>query len=713
VTCELFCSPSPTCNGHGSCAPDPPLGVGAGGGWCSCDRFWFEKACTTKLDPIWSVEYTIDDKDIAQSASNAEFELAIPPYGLASAPVTIFADGFDPADMPASMQASRRVQARRQTGGSDKVAPDRWSFAGNIITLNPDGTKCDGNPQQTTNLTLISNVQALKANEVLTMYTWNVELDAWQEVSGAQSTNFSGVMSNSVKAPLDHFSAYVAVKEEYGDAVAAPVPPPPPAVEEEGGLSPGAIAALVLVPLALLGVFSYYLYQWDQNKRRQAGAKQQAASAEVGFDVPEPPAAPAPAAPAVESPGEPTPQQMLPPAEEAKAEPMVPPTESEWIECMGCKNPIKNTWPRCPTCRTDTSESIKARADGDAGAGARDLAIPDLQDEPENKIAAAAEQAMQPTAEPAPIMSPGELVAKQGFTGTCHNCQAPVKAEWPRCPGCKAAIVKPGEAIPAAMASPLPAAAAGAMGAMGALPVRTEEFTAECTNPNCRAPVKQKWKRCPSCKTAIARPEGELAAPADTSGLVSVASPSAAIATTDTTALASAMASPAIDEGAALPGVIDIQDSDRLRASAASQGSFTFGAEQAPGSFRDSNNLRASAASQGSFTFGAEQAPGSFRFGADAEQGGEVTATAPGGVTATAPPPAAVAPLALDLEEDVDRAGVSHIAGIQIETVPSGDSSPGFGAAGDGSVDNGYGTNVNTSLMSPASGDSDISQGRA
>ena len=35
----------------------------------------------------------------------------------------------------------------------------------------------------------------------------------------------------------------------------------------------------------------------------------------------------------------------------SQAEPTVP-AESEWIECAGCKNPIKSTWPRCPTCRT-------------------------------------------------------------------------------------------------------------------------------------------------------------------------------------------------------------------------------------------------------------------------------------------------------------------------------------------------------------------------
>ena len=45
--------------------------------------------------------------------------------------------------------------------------PDKWSFASNVVTLNPDGTKCDGNTKETTNLTLRSNVTRLLSNEKL------------------------------------------------------------------------------------------------------------------------------------------------------------------------------------------------------------------------------------------------------------------------------------------------------------------------------------------------------------------------------------------------------------------------------------------------------------------------------------------------------------------------------------------------------------------
>jgi hypothetical protein len=41
---------------------------------------------------------------------------------------------------------------------------------------------------------------------------------------------------------------------------------------------------------------------------------------------------------------------------------------------------------------------------------------------------------------------------------------------------------------------------------------------------------------------------------------------------------------------------------------------------------------------------------------------------------------------------------------LQIETVQSGDSSPGFGAAGNESIDDGNGPNGDASVLSPASG---------
>jgi hypothetical protein len=89
-----------------------------------------------------------------------------------------------------------------------------------------------------------------------------------------------------------------------------------------------------------------------------------------------------------------------------------------------------------------------------------------------------------------------DLVAISGFFRSCHFCTAPVKREWKRCPGCKAKILEPGERPPdAAFEAPgtdkeLSNTAEGAVGAMPMVAgaIRIEEFTMECSNPDCRAP---------------------------------------------------------------------------------------------------------------------------------------------------------------------------------------------------------------------------------
>ena len=88
-----------------------------------------------------------------------------------------------------------------------------------------------------------------------------------------------------------------------------------------------------------------------------------------------------------------------------------------------------------------------------------------------------------------------DLLAISGFCRSCHFCAAPVKREWKRCPGCKAKILEPGEQPPDAAEAPgtdkvLSYTAEGAAGAMPmvAEAIRIDEFTMECSNPDCRAP---------------------------------------------------------------------------------------------------------------------------------------------------------------------------------------------------------------------------------
>ena len=118
AACQLVCSRVNTCSSKGVCAADPINGAfGTSGGYCLCDRTYFDKDCSVSLTPIWSLEYVIDDITISQMIVGGEgFSLSIPAYGLV-APVTIAADGFSPNNLPASMQPPT-LETRRAVSGS-------------------------------------------------------------------------------------------------------------------------------------------------------------------------------------------------------------------------------------------------------------------------------------------------------------------------------------------------------------------------------------------------------------------------------------------------------------------------------------------------------------------------------------------------------------------------------------------------------------------
>ena len=104
-----------------------------------------------------------------------------------------------------------------------------------------------------------------------------------------------------------------------------------------------------------------------------------------------------------------------------------------------------------------------------------------------------------------------QVYAKKGFAEACWKCQGPMKPEWKRCPGCKAAPGGQQEAESKAQAAAA-AALSGAGAALGRVksriasvvsqPKTTEQSVKEfVTCASCAAPCKAKWKECPACKT--------------------------------------------------------------------------------------------------------------------------------------------------------------------------------------------------------------------
>jgi len=469
--------------------------------------------------------------------------------------VTIVADGFKPEDLPSEYQppAPSRRQARY----------DKWRFAGTVVTLNPDGVKV-----RDALLTLTPHTDAsigkLKSNEKMEIFAWNVETQAWEYAPGSTAN------IGTVSATLSHFSAYVAVITELGDAVTVPPPAEPPIDEEpkSRGMNGGEIAAAVIFPLLAVAAacYAFYWYQYKRDQKPRTSSPKPTIESEIGYDdsaavparITVAPAEPAQAAPDT------TPDTTPPPAEQLQIPAVL---QDEWYKCTGCESPIKSSWPRCPTCRTTNKGGQPMQFTADAiataeqnqsapvqGAGVRELpgAPKDAaQENPKETVAlaeampvtvvtppplgeAASDKALQDFTGVCPqcaapvkgtwnkcpgcqvplgtqeVTDPGvgeaklpaDLGAVPGFFGSCHQCAAPVKSGWKRCPGCKAKVIQPGEQSLEVEKPPTytPDGAASAI-----MAVKTEEFTAECSNQDCRAPVKSVWKRCPTCKTPIAK----------------------------------------------------------------------------------------------------------------------------------------------------------------------------------------------------------------
>ena len=329
--------------------------------------------------------------------------------------VTIAVDGFGPQDLPQVYQPPGNLKTSRRQARYDK-----WRFAGSVVSLNPDGVKVKG-----AILTLMphsdGSIGNLKSNEKLEVFAWNAEEQAWEYAPNSLAGK------GTVSATLSHFSLYVPVITELGNPVLAPPAGPPPDKSQSKGITDGDIAAAVIVPLLAVAAACFALYRIHCKRQKRPVSPVPLIESSVGFEsntAPAPATAQAPA-PATETAGA---AAALPvsaiPLRDTSKEPvavleMSPVLPDEWYKCMGCESPIKASWPRCPTCRTDNKsvgEPLNINLSQEVAADDRKLVLDSL---PEQQ---SAPHEMNKDVDP----------ALNDFPCTCPHCAAPVKATWNR-----------------------------------------------------------------------------------------------------------------------------------------------------------------------------------------------------------------------------------------------------------------------------------------
>lgn len=288
--------------------------------------------------------------------------------------VIILADGFKPEELPQVYQPPGPVTlapARRQ------ARYEKWRFAGTVVTLNPAGLKVKG-----AILTLTphsdSSIGNLKSTEKLEMFAWNVEEQAWEYAPG------SSARTGTVSATLSHFSAYVPVITELGNPVVVPGPgAPPPDKPKSRGITDGEIAAAVIVPLLAVAAACFALYWLFCKRQKRPVSPGPAIESMIGFDdtVPAPAPAPAPAGVAAAPPVPASPRQDTSGEPVAMLE-LPPVLLDQWYKCTGCESPIKSSWPRCPTCRTEnkgSGEPVDITLSMEVATAKRELVLDCLQ----------------------------------------------------------------------------------------------------------------------------------------------------------------------------------------------------------------------------------------------------------------------------------------------------------------------------------------------
>jgi hypothetical protein len=346
--------------------------------------------------------------------------------------VTIAADGFGPQDLPQVYQPPVNLKTSRRQARYDK-----WRFAGTAVTLNPDGVKV-----KDAILTLTphsdSSIGNLKSNEKLEMFAWSVEEQAWEYAPNSLAK------SGTVSATLSHFSLYVPVITELGNPVVFPSPGPLPNKSKSRGTTDGEIAAAVIVPLLAMAAACFVLYWLSCKRQKRPVSPGPLIESSVGFDTDTAPA-PAPVqAPALSPAGAAAaPPVSAIPCRDTCEEPMAMLEMSavlpdEWHKCTGCESPIKASWPRCPTCRTENKGSGELvvrwhmNRSKEVAADHHELVLDGLQ-EPKSapqevRVLNALQEQQRAPEEVIKDVDP----AIRDFTGTCPQCAAPVKGTWNR-----------------------------------------------------------------------------------------------------------------------------------------------------------------------------------------------------------------------------------------------------------------------------------------
>ena len=423
--CSVQCNAAVKCNGNGACT---------GNGYCACKRTYFEFDCSVQLTPIDSISLRITDITMPATLRGNYVLLELPAYALKE-PVTIFADTYNTSDLPPGMQRyPSSASARRQCSAQDWLGG--WRFAGPVSQLTPSATTVNNNPKKNTRLTLKTTpgvADTMLASEVLCMYTYNVEARRWQKVPGSYGVNTgSGSFAapsfgQAVAANLTTLGYYVPVIEGRDAVIVTPD-------EEPYKVPDGVIAAAVVVPVVLLAAAAFAYKRHQDKKKADAAAKAKAEpviESEVGFDA-------SAAARAGTTPGA-----------RPEAEPEAEPEEDAWQTCTGCQNPVRASWPRCPKCRTKIEkEAVDAGAaetrELAAGVGGeetrpREAPAVEAKDSEEWIECSECKNPIKMSWPRCPTCRTDTSKKKEEEEAwiDCIGCKNPMKPTWPRCPTCK------------------------------------------------------------------------------------------------------------------------------------------------------------------------------------------------------------------------------------------------------------------------------------
>ncbi len=124
----------------------------------------------------YSIEYEVRDITVSHMVELEGFTLHAPPYAFAE-PVAIIIDTYRASDLPAGLTAPA-CRAGQSKPLSNDTHVSKWRFAGNIVSLNPDGIQPKG-----VVITFAVDPRNKTSDEILTIITLNVEVRVFKSHS--------------------------------------------------------------------------------------------------------------------------------------------------------------------------------------------------------------------------------------------------------------------------------------------------------------------------------------------------------------------------------------------------------------------------------------------------------------------------------------------------------------------------------------------------